>query len=104
MLSAANGLRLDLAELRQRFSVSLKGVDLAQLIRHAQALGFACRPLRLELEHLKQLQLPCMLHWNLNHFVVLTRVRGKKITILDPAIGKRDDSGRNQQSFHRRRA
>ncbi len=95
MLSSAHGLRIDLAELRQRFSISLKGANLAQLIRHAEALGFATRPLRLELDEMNQLQLPCVLHWDLNHFVVLTKVSagrgtgGGKITILDPAVGKR---------------
>jgi ATP-binding cassette, subfamily B, bacterial CvaB/MchF/RaxB len=89
MLSSAHGLRLDLAELRQRFSVSLKGANLNQLMRHAQALNFTCRPLRLEIEEMNQLQLPCMLHWELNHFVVLTKVSASGITILDPAVGKR---------------
>ena len=90
MLANAYGLRIDLAELRQRFSISLKGADLAQLMRHAQALNFATRPLRLELDEMSQLQLPCMLHWNLNHFVVLVKVGRDKITILDPALGKRE--------------
>jgi ATP-binding cassette, subfamily B, bacterial CvaB/MchF/RaxB len=89
MLSSAYGLRIDLADLRQRFSISLKGADLAQLMRHAQALGFACRPLRLELDEMSQLQLPCMLHWNLNHFVVLSKVSRGKLTLLDPAVGQR---------------
>jgi ATP-binding cassette, subfamily B, bacterial CvaB/MchF/RaxB len=95
MLASAHGLRLDLSELRRRFSISLKGADLAQLIRHAEALNFACRPLRLELDEMNQLQLPCMLHWDLNHFVVLTKVgtgSGGKLTILDPAVGKREMS------------
>jgi ATP-binding cassette, subfamily B, bacterial CvaB/MchF/RaxB len=98
MLASAHGLRLDLSELRRRFSISLKGADLSQLIRHAEALNFACRPLRLELEEMNQLQLPCMLHWDLNHFVVLTKVSGAfgtskgTITILDPAVGKREMS------------
>jgi ATP-binding cassette subfamily B protein RaxB len=87
---------VDLPALRQRFSVSLKGADLAQLMRHAEALGFATRPLRLELEELPELQLPCMLHWDLNHFVVLVRVRGTglrmRATILDPASGRREVS------------
>ncbi len=94
MLANAHGLRVDLPALRQRFSVSLKGADLAQLMRHAEALGFATRPLRLELEELPELQLPCMLHWDLNHFVVLVRVRGGgarlRATILDPASGRRE--------------
>jgi ATP-binding cassette, subfamily B, bacterial CvaB/MchF/RaxB len=98
MLASARGLRLDLSELRRRFSISLKGADLSQLIRHAEALNFACRPLRLELEEMNQLQLPCMLHWDLNHFVVLAKVSGAfgtskgTITILDPAVGKREMS------------
>lgn len=89
MLASAHGLRVDLADLRRRFSTSLKGATLAQLIRHAQALNFSCRPLRLELDEIGQLQLPCMLHWDLNHFVVLTKVCGDKLTLLDPAVGKR---------------
>ena len=67
MLSSAHGLRIDLAELRQRFSISLKRADLGQLMRHAQALGFACRPLRLESDEMNALQLPCKLHLNANH-------------------------------------
>ncbi len=93
MLSSAHGLRIDLAELRQRFSISLKGANLAQLIRHAEALGFATRPLRLELDEMNQLQLPCMLHSDLNHFVVLTsdlpaRDRGDgKLTNASAVVG-----------------
>lgn len=89
MVAAAHGLHLDLATLRRRFSISLKGTDLAQLMRYAQALEFSCRPLRLELEEIGQLRTPCILHWNLNHFVVLERVRGNRLTILDPAVGRR---------------
>ena len=54
MLANAHGLRIDLAELRQRFSISLKGADLAQLMRHAQALNFATPPLRLELDEMNR--------------------------------------------------
>lgn len=52
-------------------------------------MGFSTRPLRLELEELNQLKVPCVLHWDLNHFVVLEKVSGGKVTILDPAFGKR---------------
>ncbi|MCZ8236473.1 MAG: peptidase domain-containing ABC transporter [Inhella sp.] len=47
------------------------------------------RPLRLDLEELNQLQTPCVLHWDLNHFVVLKRVTRKGAVILDPAVGER---------------
>lgn len=84
-----HGLQADLADLRRRFPVSLKGATLAQLLRHAEALGFAGRPLRLELEELDELALPCILHWDLNHFVVLKRVKRDGAVILDPAVGER---------------
>lgn len=91
MVSDAHGLRLDLADLRRRFSISLKGATLAVLIRHAEALQFSARPLRLELDELGQLRLPAILHWDLNHFVVLKAVKGGKggkVVLLDPATGE----------------
>lgn len=89
MVANAHGLGLDLSELRRRFPVSLKGATLRQLIQHAAALGFSSRPLRLDLEELNQLQTPCVLHWDLNHFVVLKKVTRKGAMILDPAVGER---------------
>jgi ATP-binding cassette, subfamily B, bacterial CvaB/MchF/RaxB len=89
MIADHHGLRMDLRQLRQRFALSLKGATLAQLMRYAQQLNFGCRPLRLELDELSQLQLPCILHWDLNHFVVLTKVGKQGIDILDPAVGTR---------------
>jgi ATP-binding cassette subfamily B protein RaxB len=55
----------------------------------AGKLGFNCRPLKLEIGELARLQLPCILHWDLNHFVVLAKVGRGKATILDPAHGRR---------------
>ena len=77
MVASAHGLHLELSELRRRFPVSLKGANLRQLIQHAAALGFSSRPLRLDMDHLKQLATPCILHWDLNHFVVLKKVTRK---------------------------
>lgn len=69
MVAGYHGYQTDLPSLRSRFSISLKGATLKQLIEIAQTLGFTCRPLRLELEELADLQVPCILHWELNHFV-----------------------------------
>ena len=88
MICTAHGMHVDLADLRRRFATSLKGVNLQQVVGHAGALGFTARPLRLELDHLDQLALPCILHWDLNHFVVLKKV-GRRFVILDPAVGER---------------
>ncbi|GJJ03884.1 colicin V biosynthesis protein [Duganella rhizosphaerae] len=78
-----------MSALRARFHVSLKGANLSQLVEYANCLQLTSRPLRLEVDELSQLALPCILHWNLNHFVVLVKVGRKGIVIHDPAIGVR---------------
>lgn len=90
MVARHYGQRIALRDLRQRFSLSLKGANLSRLMTIAGQLGFQCRPLRLDLEELNQLKTPCILHWDLNHFVVLAKVGKKKVAILDPAFGKRE--------------
>ena len=89
MVASAHGLHIGLPELRRRFPLSLKGAKLNQLIHVAQRLGFSTRALRLDMEDLGKLKLPCVLHWDLNHFVVLAKVDKSKVTLLDPAIGER---------------
>lgn len=89
MVAGFHGYRTDLASLRGRFPVSLKGATLAQLMHIARQMELGTRALKLELEDLGQLRLPCVLHWNFNHFVVLKQVSGKDVTIHDPAMGVR---------------
>lgn len=89
MVANANGIRVGLPELCRRFPLSLKGAKLSHLIHIAQQLGFQARPLRLELEDLRELKTPCILHWDLNHFVVLTKASKSSVSVLDPAVGER---------------
>ncbi len=90
MIARFHGHRINLAGLRQRFPPSMKGATLVQLMAIATDLDLAPRPVRLELDELDQLQLPAILHWDLNHFVVLETVtRGRSAVILDPASGRR---------------
>ena len=89
MVAGHHGRKVALRDLRRRFSLSLKGANFSRLIGIAGQLGFQARPLRLEVGELSQLKLPCILHWDLHHFVVLAKVGRNKITILDPACGKR---------------
>jgi ATP-binding cassette subfamily B protein RaxB len=83
------GHRIDLAGMRQRFSVSLKGATLKGLMAMAQGLDLQPRPLKLEMQHLPELKLPAVLHWDMNHFVVLKRVTQTHAFIHDPGIGER---------------
>ena len=89
MVASYWGHRIDLASMRRRFSVSLKGATLKGLIGMAQALVLQTRPLKLDLEHLPDLKLPCILHWDMNHFVVLKAVNRSGVVIHDPAVGER---------------
>lgn len=88
MVAAHHGHDIDLPSLRRRFAVSLKGVTLTRLIDIAGALGLEARPLRVELDYLAQLRLPCIVHWNMNHFVVLVQVRKHDVLLHDPARGR----------------
>src|SRR3954464_16036409 len=89
MVASYHGHRIDLNTLRRRHPASLNGVTLRGLIQVASHLHLLSRPLRLELEHLRQLRLPAILHWGMNHFVVLKAVTRKGIYIHDPASGEK---------------
>ena len=89
MLVGFHGQRTDLAELRRRFGVSLKGATLKDVVRVADQIGLATRPMRLELGELPMVKTPCILHWDLNHFVVLKSVGRNSAVIHDPAVGLR---------------
>jgi ATP-binding cassette, subfamily B, bacterial CvaB/MchF/RaxB len=89
MIAQYFGYGAGLSELRRRFAISLKGATLKDLIRVADQIGFAARPLRVDLSELGQLRLPCVLHWDLNHFVVLASVGQDSAVIHDPAMGIR---------------
>jgi ATP-binding cassette, subfamily B, bacterial CvaB/MchF/RaxB len=87
MVASFHGYRTDLAALRKRFSISLKGMNLATLIASAGKINLSCRPVRVEMEALQRLNLPCILHWNLNHYVVLQKIASDHVVIHDPALG-----------------
>ncbi len=89
MITGFHGHHVDLAAMRSQFPVSLKGAGLGRVIEIAQRLNLGTRALKLDLDNLGQLRLPCILHWNFNHFVVLREVSGRSVTIYDPAQGIR---------------
>ncbi len=89
MIARYYGHNIDLNVLRERHLVSLKGASLKSLMNISDSLQLASRPLRLEMEHVHKLQLPAILHWDLNHFVVLKKLVRGKAHIIDPGIGLR---------------
>jgi ATP-binding cassette subfamily B protein RaxB len=84
MVANYHGLAADLATVRRRFQPSLRGAALKTLISVADALGFNSRAAKVPLDQIGNLQLPAVLHWNLNHYVVLEEVRRGRVLIHDP--------------------
>jgi ATP-binding cassette subfamily B protein RaxB len=93
MIASYYGHKLDMPTMRKRFSAGLKGMNLQQLIDLGDSIGLASRALKCPIDEVHKLTTPCILHWDLNHFIVLTKVSGKgkaaKYFINDPAVGKR---------------
>lgn len=88
MISSYYGHYETIFTLRQKYSVSIKGSSLSDLIKIAGKINLNSRPLRLEMDELSKLRLPCIIHINMDHFVVLVSVN-KKIEVIDPSLGKR---------------
>ncbi|MFC3033273.1 peptidase domain-containing ABC transporter [Pseudoalteromonas fenneropenaei] len=89
MVAGYHGFHTDLVSLRQTFNISIEGCTLLDIMHFGEKLGLASRPLRIELEELELLQTPCILHWDLNHFVVLKKANNKRIVIHDPGNGEK---------------
>ncbi len=89
MISAWHGRETDVYGMRKVFDVSNNGMSLRQLMTAAGRINMNARAVRLELEELSEIRLPCILHWSFNHFVVLRKISKKEAIIHDPALGKR---------------
>ncbi|MCC5792145.1 MAG: peptidase domain-containing ABC transporter [Legionellaceae bacterium] len=89
MISKFHGHRIELLSLRALEAPTMNGSSMMDLVRLFEKLDFSTRAIRVDVGELKQVQCPAVLHWNLNHFVVLKSVHNKHIVIHDPAVGER---------------
>jgi ATP-binding cassette subfamily B protein RaxB len=89
MVARSFGRDCDVATLRRRYAGLDSGPSLKSILRTADALRLVGRPVRLGIGELARLDLPAILHWEFDHFVVLTRVRRRSLIIHDPAAGRR---------------
>jgi ATP-binding cassette, subfamily B, bacterial CvaB/MchF/RaxB len=89
MVASYHGYLTDLSAMRVRLSPSLKGVTLKNISQIAEGMGLSARGVQVPLDGLGKLSLPAVLHWDMNHFVVLAEVSGRKITVHDPSRGRR---------------
>ena len=89
MVACHYGHKIDLSSLRREFEISLKGATLNDLVSISSELELGARGVKCELDSLSELRLPAILHWNLNHFVVLKSIVGRnRVEIFDPARGR----------------
>ncbi|SDH32257.1 ATP-binding cassette, subfamily B, RaxB [Lentzea fradiae] len=84
-----HGTEVTLHGLRERFPISVRGTTVADLVAMGSALGMAPRAVKAELGLLRQLAVPCVLHWDMNHYVVLESADRRYAYVVDPAAGPR---------------
>ncbi len=89
MVMAYHGKYVPLEQMRIETAVSRDGVNAKEMMRAAKRMGLDCHGYRKEPEKLKELDMPCIVHWNFNHFVVLEGFKGKNVILNDPAVGRR---------------
>jgi ATP-binding cassette subfamily B protein RaxB len=89
MIAQYHGHDLDMNSMRRQELVSMKGLTLKMLMRSAANLALSTRAIKVELNRLNQIKTPAILHWDMNHFVVLKHVNHEAVVIHDPARGIR---------------
>ena len=87
MAAQMMGSNIDLAWLRQRHPSSMRGMSLRQISDVAGAIGMTARAVRCDVDELRHLHAPAILHWGLHHFVVLDKVLRRGIRVFDPTRG-----------------
>jgi ATP-binding cassette subfamily B protein RaxB len=89
MVASHHGHKINLPGIRTFHSVGSQGMKLADVIDVGDKFGLASRALKCPIDEINRLVLPCIIHWDLDHYVVLTRVDDGKVELNDPARGRR---------------
>ena len=89
MILAHHGLWVPLEQLRVACGVSRDGTKASNVVKAARRHGLAAKGFRKEPGTLHELPMPCIIHWNFNHFVVLEGLDDRRAYLNDPAVGRR---------------
>ncbi len=88
-ISRYYGKIYSLQTFRELSHVTREGVSLLGVDEAAAAAGFITKRVKINFEYLKsEVQLPCIVHWEQNHFVVVYKIKNGSVYISDPAIGR----------------
>ena len=88
MVMAFHKKWIPLERLRVDCGVSRDGSSAKAILKVARMYGFEAKGYRVEPSQISTLPMPCIIHWNMNHFVVLTKITKKLAYINDPARGE----------------
>jgi len=80
---------IPLETLRVECGINRDGSKASNIMKAARRMGLEAKGYRMETEGLFEVKMPCILHWNFNHFVVLEGFKGGKVYINDPGSGKK---------------
>jgi ATP-binding cassette subfamily B protein RaxB len=93
------GKEVDKESIYKRLKKIGGGLSLSVISNLATSFGLICRAVRIsDLSDLKQISTPCILHWNMNHYVVLLKINNRKLIVYDPASGNREISYKEAES------
>jgi len=81
------GKNINIQELRNLSETTRIGSTMQGLSNAAESMGLRTLPAKISFDQIGEVPLPCILHWNNNHFVVLYEAKGTKCYISDPAHG-----------------
>ncbi|WP_017345616.1 peptidase domain-containing ABC transporter [Pantoea sp. A4] len=82
------GANLDLLKIKSQNNIPSRGMNLYDLNKLAEKYHFDTEPVSIDIDEIHELTLPCVLHWDLTHFVVLTKIQKRYFTLHDPALGE----------------
>jgi ATP-binding cassette subfamily B protein len=88
MIAKHYGRGYTLETIRKQSQISREGVSLLGISEAAEKIGFRTIGVRFSFEKLREeMPLPCIVHWNQNHFVVVYKIKKNKVFVADPGKG-----------------
>lgn len=88
MVAAFYGKRYSLEGLREKSFITREGVSMLGISEAAEKIGFRSICVQVGYEKLQEAPLPCIIHWNQQHFVVVYKLNDKHVWVADPGAGK----------------
>lgn len=88
MVAAYYGKRYSLEGLREKSFITREGVSMLGISEAAEKIGFRSICVQVGYEKLQEAPLPCIIHWNQQHFVVVYKLNDRYVWVADPGAGK----------------